>query len=207
MPTVFTENKTHRKFRYNRYCIHVLLVHLPGKRVLPKISLHRTADFGEDRKYYTAENFCFHSSVMIGPTVHVCVLIMSCRLQASPHLNSCGHASPYPSRNDIFGLPVTLSPGTDLDAAMESFNTAAEYYVNYSSAPVEALAKALEADPNFFMAHLVQVSVALYSWPSAELNGLGPRKLRFSVCQIFHTCQVSRILDDLPKSRNPSQIS
>eukprot|EP00117_Sycon_ciliatum_P014378 scpid41060/ scgid14657/ Tetratricopeptide repeat protein 38 len=78
--------------------------------------------------------------------------------EASPHLNSCGHASPCPSRNDIFGLPVTLSPGTDLDAAMESFNTAAEYYVNYSSAPVEALAKALEADPNFFMAHLVQAA-------------------------------------------------
>ena len=35
-PTIFTENKTHLKFRYYRYCIHVVLVHLPGKRVLPK---------------------------------------------------------------------------------------------------------------------------------------------------------------------------
>ena len=61
MPIIFTENKTHRNFRYNRYCIHVVLVHLPGERVLPKISRYRTADFGEYRKYYTAENFCFYS--------------------------------------------------------------------------------------------------------------------------------------------------
>ena len=60
VPTIFTENKTHRKFRYNRYCIHVVLVHLPGKRVLLKISLHRTADFGEYRKYYTTSNFTFY---------------------------------------------------------------------------------------------------------------------------------------------------
>ena len=37
---------------------------LPGKRVLPTIiiSLHRTTDFGEFRKYYTTENFCFYST-------------------------------------------------------------------------------------------------------------------------------------------------
>ena len=66
VPTIFTENKTHRKFRYNRYCIHVVLAHLPGERVLPKISLRRTADFGEYRKYYTTENFCFYSSYVTG---------------------------------------------------------------------------------------------------------------------------------------------
>ena len=61
VPTIFTENKTHQKCRYNRYCIRVVLEHLPGKRVLPKISLYRTAGFGEYQKYYTTENFCFYS--------------------------------------------------------------------------------------------------------------------------------------------------
>ena len=36
VPTIFTENKTHRKFRYYRYCIHLVLEHLPGKRVYRK---------------------------------------------------------------------------------------------------------------------------------------------------------------------------
>ena len=31
------------------------------KTGLPKISLNRTADFGEYRKYYTTESFCFYS--------------------------------------------------------------------------------------------------------------------------------------------------
>ena len=61
VPTIFTENKTHRNFQYNRYCIHVVLVHVPGERVLPKISRYRTADFGEYQKYYTTENFWFYS--------------------------------------------------------------------------------------------------------------------------------------------------
>ena len=54
----FYRKKCTELFRYYL----VVLAPLPGKRVLPKISLHRIADFGEFRKYYTTENFCFYST-------------------------------------------------------------------------------------------------------------------------------------------------
>ena len=53
---IFTENKTHRKCRYSTST-------LTWNAGLPKISLRRTADFGEYRKYYTTENFCFYSTL------------------------------------------------------------------------------------------------------------------------------------------------
>lgn len=60
---------------------------------------------------------------------------------------------------DALGLEVTVANSASGMEALELFNTAVDLFSNFSRPPMGTLKKALSADPNFFMANFLEVSV------------------------------------------------
>ena len=64
VPTIFTDNKTHRNFHYNRYCIHELFFFSHFLSLLQ--SIHKKMGSGSGELPYLAifRDFIVHSAVL-----------------------------------------------------------------------------------------------------------------------------------------------
>ena len=82
-----------------------------------------------------------------------CTQFSACALYSSPFVGQVRHCT-----TDAQGLEITVVNSPNGQVALDQFNIAVDQFANFSASPIQALDKALAADPDFFMGHFLKVS-------------------------------------------------